>query len=61
MDSARSPAPGVEKVSDRVPQARLYKVWNIPPYGEADTAYLELVERRAGLRQDLATLQAAGL
>jgi len=34
-----------QKVSDRVPQARLYKVWNIPPYGEADTAYLELVSR----------------
>src|SRR5881394_3134098 len=31
--------------SDRVPQARLYKVWNIPPYGEADTSYLELVSR----------------
>src|SRR6266511_376366 len=32
-------------VSDRVPQARLYKVWNIQPYGEADTSYLELVAR----------------
>ena len=34
-----------QKVSDRVPQARLYKVWNIPPYGESDTSYLELVSR----------------
>ena len=34
-----------QKVSDRVPQARLYKVWNIPRYGEVDTAYLELVSR----------------
>jgi zinc protease len=34
-----------QSVSDRVPQARLYKVWNIPPYGEADTSYLELVSR----------------
>ena len=34
-----------QTVSDRVPQARLYKVWNIPPYGEADTSYLELVSR----------------
>src|ERR1044071_3913016 len=34
-----------EKVSDRVPQARLYKVWNIPPYGESDTSYLELASR----------------
>lgn len=32
-----------EKVSDRVPQARLYKVWNIPPYGEADNVYLDMV------------------
>jgi zinc protease len=32
-----------EVVADRVPQARLYKVWNIPPYGEADTVYLELM------------------
>lgn len=34
-----------QEVSDRVPQARLYKVWNIPRYGEVDTAYLELVSR----------------
>jgi len=34
-----------QTVSDRVPQARLYKVWNVPPYGEADTSYLELVSR----------------
>src|ERR1041384_6751064 len=34
-----------QTVSDRVPQARLYKVWNIPRYGEADTDYLELVSR----------------
>ena len=27
---------------DRVPQARLYKVWNIPPYGSADGDYLAL-------------------
>jgi len=30
-------------VQDRVPQARVYKVWNIPPYGAADTDYLDLV------------------
>ena len=28
---------------DRVPQARLYKVWNIPEYGNADSVYLDLV------------------
>jgi len=32
-----------EVVADRVPQARLYKVWNIPPYGEADSVYLGLI------------------
>jgi zinc protease len=31
-----------EVVADRVPHARLYKVWNIPPYGEADNVYLDL-------------------
>src|SRR5205085_201173 len=28
---------------DRVPQARLYKLWNVPQYGEAQTDYLNLV------------------
>ncbi len=32
-----------EVVADRVPHARLYKVWNIPAYGEADNVYLDLV------------------
>jgi zinc protease len=30
-------------VQDRVPQARVYKVWNIPGYGSADADYLDLV------------------
>jgi zinc protease len=30
-------------VQDRVPQARIYKVWNIPAYGSADSDYLVLV------------------
>ncbi|MGH9676196.1 MAG: M16 family metallopeptidase, partial [Candidatus Acidiferrum sp.] len=30
-------------VQDRVPQARIYKVWNIPEYGSADGDYLEMV------------------
>jgi zinc protease len=30
-------------VQDRVPQARIYKVWNIPPFGAADADYLGLV------------------
>jgi zinc protease len=31
-----------ETVSDRVPQARLYKLWNIPPHGDGDTVRLHL-------------------
>ena len=30
-------------VQDRVPQARIYKVWNTPQWGSADAAYLRLV------------------
>jgi zinc protease len=32
-------------VQDRVPQARLYQVWNVPQYGSADADYLMLVTR----------------
>src|SRR5207248_1695773 len=32
-----------KRVQDRVPQARIYKVWNIPQDGAADTHYLDLV------------------
>jgi zinc protease len=32
-----------QKVQDRVPQARIYKTWNIPEYGTADADYLDLV------------------
>jgi zinc protease len=30
-------------VQDRVPQARIYKIWNVPEYGSADADYLDLV------------------
>ncbi len=30
-------------VQDRVPQARIYKVWNVPEYGSAEGDYLDLV------------------
>ena len=30
-------------VEDRVPQARIYKVWNVPEFGSADADYLDLV------------------
>lgn len=32
-----------QKVQDRVPQARIYKIWNIPEFGSADADYLDLV------------------
>jgi zinc protease len=32
-----------QKVQDRVPQSRIYKVWNTPEYGTADEDYLDLV------------------
>ena len=30
-------------VQDRVPQARIYKVWNVPEFGSADADYIDLV------------------
>src|SRR5271163_2849128 len=30
-------------VQDRVPQARIYKVWNVPEFGSADGDYIDLV------------------
>jgi len=32
-----------QKVQDRVPQARIYKIWNMPQYGSAEADYLDLV------------------
>src|SRR5277367_6575430 len=32
-----------EVVQDRVPQARIYKIWNIPEFGSADGDYLDMV------------------
>jgi zinc protease len=32
-----------QTVQDRVPQARIYKVWNVPEFGSADADYLDLV------------------
>jgi zinc protease len=29
-------------MQDRVPQTRIYKVWNVPPWGDADADYLSL-------------------
>ncbi len=41
-------------VQDRVPQARIYKVWNVPQYGSADADYLQLVSRLPGGRKSFA-------
>src|SRR6267142_628925 len=32
-----------QQAQDRVPVARVFNVWNIPEYGQADTEYLDLV------------------
>ena len=32
-----------QRAEDRVPQARLYQVWNVPPYGTREGTWLELV------------------
>jgi zinc protease len=32
-----------ETAEDRVPQARLYRVWNVPPIGDADWTYLTML------------------
>lgn len=34
-----------QRVEDRVPQARIYKVWNVPQSGSADAAMLSLAAR----------------
>jgi zinc protease len=35
-------------VQDRVPQARIYRVWNVPQYGSPEEAQLDLVARILG-------------
>jgi zinc protease len=37
-----------QQVQDRVPQARIYKVWNIPQWGSAEHDYLTLAARVLG-------------
>ena len=36
-------------VQDRVPQARLYRVWNVPEYGSPEEAQLDLAARVLGI------------
>ena len=40
---AKIPGTRRQTVSDRVPQARIYKAWNIPGYGEPDAIRMEIV------------------
>ncbi|MEM6931738.1 MAG: insulinase family protein, partial [Myxococcota bacterium] len=40
---AKMPAPTRIAIPDEVPQARVYKVWNVPPYFHEDERRLELV------------------
>ena len=37
-----------QQVQDRVPQARVYKVWNVPAWGDEDAEYLNLVSDLLG-------------
>ena len=50
-----------QQMEDRVPQARIYKFWNVPQWGSADGDYLNLASRCAFIRQVFASVQAAGL
>ncbi len=46
---------------DRVPQARLYKVWNVPGWGTADGEQLNLACSAPGNREVLPAVQAPGV
>jgi zinc protease len=48
-------------VQDRVPQARLYRVWNVPEFGSPEEAQLDSGRSRAWPGQNLATLQTTGV
>jgi zinc protease len=41
-----------QQAQDRVPAARVFNVWNIPEYGQADTDYLDLVSDVLAAGQD---------
>lgn len=41
--TAKMPGIRREIVSDRVPQGRLYEVWNVPRYGDLSTTHLDLL------------------
>ena len=50
-----------QMMQDRVPQARVYKVWNVPQYGSADATYLGLAEDILATGKASRLYQTAGL
>ena len=48
-------------MQDRVPQARIYKVWNIPGWNTADADYLSLASDVLSSGKIVAAVQAPGL
>ena len=48
-------------MQDRVPQTRIYKVWNVPQWGSADGDYLSLASSVLSTGQVVPALQAAGV
>ena len=48
-------------VQDRVPQARIYKVWNVPEYGSAEARLSRPGQRLHESGEVVATLQAPGI
>jgi predicted Zn-dependent peptidase len=48
VDPAPRTASTRETMTDKVPQARVYRAWNIAQYGEADTEYLQLLSQVLG-------------
>ena len=48
-------------MQDRVPQARVYKIWNIPEWGSPDLDYLNLASDVLSAGQDVAAVQASGV
>ena len=59
--SPSGPAASAGVMQDRVPQARIYKVWNVPGWGTRRRRLSRPAGRRAEQRQVVAALQAAGL
>ena len=47
-DPAPRTASTRETMSDRVAQARIYRVWNVPQFGTADLSHLQLVAQSLG-------------